>query len=226
MQTETMLWLCNFKQKKKKISIVLKQRNTNKKTNSPDSSLSVDPYRLQSNVSHRHRLQSHDSHRHRRQSHDFQFILSGSSTKKKFSRPETLAGTITEFLEHIDVDDHQDVLDLLDRQEQSTADDELLQRRFEQTTAVVRWECPDRDPDYLVKPSGKLSDPQAHLLNYPTFSTSKRRNVATERPEISAMSASVSPHKRWEALTTPCGSTELNTDFHTSRKSVLPQSSV
>ncbi|THW00089.1 hypothetical protein D6D26_05789 [Aureobasidium pullulans] len=92
MQTETMLWLCNFKQKKKKISVVLKQRNINNKTNSPDSSLSVDLYRLQSNVSHRHRLQSHDSHRHRLQSHDFQFILSGSSTKKKFSRPETLAG--------------------------------------------------------------------------------------------------------------------------------------
>ncbi|THZ15187.1 hypothetical protein D6C91_06927 [Aureobasidium pullulans] len=59
MQTETMLWLCNFKQKKKKISVVLKQRNINKKTNSPDSSLSVDLYRLQSNVSHRHRLQIH-----------------------------------------------------------------------------------------------------------------------------------------------------------------------
>jgi len=61
---------------------------------------------------------------------------SGRHAKIQLS-PNQRAQTITEFLEHIDVDDHQDVLDLLDRQEQSTADDELLQRRFEQTTAVV-----------------------------------------------------------------------------------------
>lgn len=30
-----------------------------------------------------------------------------------------------------------------------------------------------------MKPSGKLSDSQAHLLNYPTFSTSQRRNGET-----------------------------------------------
>lgn len=89
MQTETMLWLCNFKQKKKTTSVVLKQRNINKRTNSLASSLSVIPHRLQSNVSHR--LQSYTSHR--LQSHDSQFMLSGSSTKKKSSRPETLAGT-------------------------------------------------------------------------------------------------------------------------------------
>ncbi|THY00248.1 hypothetical protein D6D02_08367 [Aureobasidium pullulans] len=210
MQTETMLWLCNFKQKKKTTSVVLKQRNINKRTNSLASSLSVIPHRLQSNVSHR--LQSYTSHR--LQSHDSQFMLSGSSTKKKSSRPETLAGTsmakkipfidcnvdadsgryakiqlspnqrvltIADFLQHIDVNDRQDVLDLLDQQEQSTADDELLQRRFEQTTAVLRQECPDRDPDYLVKPSGKLSDPQAHLLNYPIFSISQRRDRRSQQ---------------------------------------------
>ncbi|THY02273.1 hypothetical protein D6D01_10307 [Aureobasidium pullulans] len=80
MQTETMLWLCNFK-KKKTTNVVLKQRDIIKKTNPPASSLSVNPHRLQSNVSHR--LQSHDS----------QFIMSGSSTKKKSSRPKTLTGT-------------------------------------------------------------------------------------------------------------------------------------
>ncbi|THV99713.1 hypothetical protein D6D27_00783 [Aureobasidium pullulans] len=92
MQTETMLWLCNFKQKKKTTSVVLKQRKINKRTNSPASSLSVNLYRLQSNVSHRQLIQSHDSHRNRLQSYDFQFNLPGSSTKKKFSRPKTLAG--------------------------------------------------------------------------------------------------------------------------------------
>ncbi|TIA09388.1 hypothetical protein D6C80_08651 [Aureobasidium pullulans] len=220
MQTETMLWLCNFKKKKKTTNVVLKQRNINKKTNPPASSLSVNLHRLQSNVSHR--LRSYASHR--LQSHDSQFMLSGSSTKKKSSRPETLAGTlmakkiplsgmttmtktkkeklqrdtelrrsslnidcdvdadsgryakiqlssnqrvltIADFLQHINVNDRQDVLDLLDQQEQSTANDELLQRRFEQTTAVLRQKCPDRDPNYLVKPSGNLSDPQAHLLS-------------------------------------------------------------
>ncbi|THW76797.1 hypothetical protein D6D17_10405 [Aureobasidium pullulans] len=89
--------------------------------------------------------------------------------------------TIADFLQHIDVNDRQDVLDLLDQQEQSTADDELLQRRFEQTTAVLRQECPDRHPDYLVKPSGKLSDSQAHLLNYPTFSISQRRDRRSQQ---------------------------------------------
>ena len=58
MQTETMLWLCNLK---KTTSVVLKQRNINKRTNSLASSLSVIPHRLQSNVSHR--LQSYTSHR-------------------------------------------------------------------------------------------------------------------------------------------------------------------
>ena len=53
MQTETMLWLCNFKQKKKTTSVVLKQRKINKRTNSPASSLSVNLYRVQSKVSHR-----------------------------------------------------------------------------------------------------------------------------------------------------------------------------
>lgn len=90
MQTETMLWLCNFKKKKKTTNVVLKQRNINKKTNPPASSLSVNLHRLQSNVSHR--LRSYASHR--LQSHDSQFMLSGSSTKKKSSRPETLAGTL------------------------------------------------------------------------------------------------------------------------------------
>lgn len=85
-----MLWLCNFKKKKKTTNVVLKQRNINKKTNPPASSLSVNLHRLQSNVSHR--LRSYASHR--LQSHDSQFMLSGSSTKKKSSRPETLAGTL------------------------------------------------------------------------------------------------------------------------------------
>lgn len=163
MQTETMLWLCNFKKKKRTTNVVLRQRNINKKTNPPASSLSVSPHRLQSNVSHR--LQSYASHR--LQSHDSQFMLSGSSTKKKSSPPRdsgwNVNGEEDLLVRNDDKDENEEgeaakryrvTTNFLEVQQQNSIPDSELGKLLETaSTSMIARTC-------LVHSTDKSSPPQ------------------------------------------------------------------